>query len=157
MVERRNEPREIFTVEVNMNREIRFRGKHVHALGANKHLNGTWVYGLLSAEDYISTTYDDGTYAEKLIDKNTIGQFIGENDKNGTPIYEFDIVEIERPCNGQKNWLVVFENGEFHLTSKYPDTNERLDIVNYDLVWESVNVIGNYFDNQELLLHSDDI
>lgn len=135
-----------------MKREIRFRGKHVHVLGANDHLNGTWVYGLLAADDYISVTYDDGTYAEKLIDKNTLGQFIGENDSAGAPIYEYDIVEIERPFNGHKNWLVVYEDGEFHLTSKFPDVSERYDIANYDLVWDSVKVVGNYFDTPELLL-----
>lgn len=134
-----------------MERKIEFRGKHVHVLPENSHLDETWVYGFLTSEDYISVEYEDGTYAEKLVDKNTTGQFIGKNDKDGSPIYELDIVEIERPCKGQKNWLVVYEDGEFHLTSKFPNTNDRFDIVNYNLVWESVKVIGNYIDNPELL------
>lgn len=32
----------------NMNREILFRGKHIHAMDSNEHLNGTWVHGYLS-------------------------------------------------------------------------------------------------------------
>ena len=29
-----------------MNREILFRGKHIHATDSNEHLNGTWVHAL---------------------------------------------------------------------------------------------------------------
>ena len=135
-----------------MDRLIEFRGQHIHVLTENKHLDKTWVYGYLSAEDYISTTYPDGTSAEKLVDKNTISQYIGEHDKEKNKIYELDIVELEHPCGDKLHWLVIFEDGEFHLTSKFPDTNDRLDIVNYHIVWESVKVIGNYIDNPELLV-----
>lgn len=36
-----------------MNREILFRAKHIHAIPGNEHLNGTWVHGYLSDENYI--------------------------------------------------------------------------------------------------------
>jgi hypothetical protein len=36
-----------------MNREILFRGKHIHATPGNEHLNGTWVHGYLCDKDYI--------------------------------------------------------------------------------------------------------
>lgn len=134
-----------------MERIIEFRGQHVHVLPENKHLDKTWVYGHLSSDDYISVTYEDGTYAEKLVDKNSIGQYIGEQDKDKNKIYELDIVELENPCAGKLHWLVIFENGEFHLTSKFPDTYDRLDISNYDIVWGSLKIIGNYIDNPELL------
>ena len=134
-----------------MKREIEFRGQHIHILPENKHLDKTWVYGHLSAEDYISMKYPDGTYAEKLVDKDTIGQYIGEQDKDKNRIYELDIVELEHQCAEKLHWLVVFENGEFHLTSKFPDTDNRWDIENYHCSWESVKVIGNYIDNPKLL------
>ena len=36
-----------------MSREILFRGKHIHAMDSNDHLNGTWVHGYLSDKNYI--------------------------------------------------------------------------------------------------------
>lgn len=36
-----------------MNREMLFRAKHIHATSGNEHLNGTWVHGYLSDENYI--------------------------------------------------------------------------------------------------------
>ena len=41
-------------------REILFRGKHIHVILPNKHLDGTWVYGYLSGEDYINTELGKG-------------------------------------------------------------------------------------------------
>ena len=38
-----------------MSREILFRAKHIHTIPGNEHLNGTWVNGYLSDENYIST------------------------------------------------------------------------------------------------------
>lgn len=135
-----------------MKREIEFRGKHTHMLSLSKvKFDNTWVYGHLSAEDYISVTYPDGTYAEKYINKDTVGQYIGKQDKNKNRIYELDIVELNYPDTENLHWLVVFENGEFHLTSKYPDIDERLVIENYKCSWETIKVIGNYIDNPEML------
>ena len=40
------------------NRKLnQYRGKHIHAISANEHLNGTWVYGYLAGENYIHVTY----------------------------------------------------------------------------------------------------
>ena len=53
----------------NMNREILFRGKHIHTMDSNEHLNGTWVHGYLSDKDYI---YDKSLEGEFLVDEDTI-------------------------------------------------------------------------------------
>ena len=46
-----------------MKREILFKAKHIHALPENEWMEGKWVEGFLSGEDYIN----DGTY-EYMID-----------------------------------------------------------------------------------------
>lgn len=134
-----------------MKRKIEFRGKHIHVMPWNKHLDNTWVYGFLEAENYISVEYEDGSVGEKLVDGNTVGQFTGKHDRNNQKIFEWDIVEIKRPHHGKKYWLVIYEDAEFRLTDKFPDTYDRITISNYDLCWNDVKVIGNYTDNPELL------
>ena len=36
-----------------MNNRYLYRAKHIHALPANKHLDGTWIEGYLCNENYI--------------------------------------------------------------------------------------------------------
>lgn len=64
-----------------MKREILFKAKHIHALPENEWMEGKWVEGFLSGEDYIN----DGTY-EYMIDPDTICQYTGLTDKKGIVI-----------------------------------------------------------------------
>lgn len=70
-----------------MKREILFKAKHIHALPENEWMEGKWVEGFLSGEDYIN----DGTY-EYMIDPDTICQYTGLTDKKGT----CDMEELRR-------------------------------------------------------------
>lgn len=63
-----------------MNREILFRGKHIHTIPGNEHLNGTLVHGYLSDENHI---YDKSLECELLVDENTICQYTGERTRTG--------------------------------------------------------------------------
>ena len=128
-----------------MNREILFKAKHIHAMSSNKNLDGTWIEGYLSSEEYIN----NGD-TEVLIDKNTICQYTGLIDKNGKKIFEGDILKHENECLIKVVWndkrygfavqcikgSVLLKNCKFELWSFEPN---------------EVEVIGNVFDNPELV------
>lgn len=133
-----------------MSREILFRGKHIHAMDSNEHLNGTWVHGYLSDKDYI---YDKSLEGEFLVDENTICQYTGLTDKNGKKIFEGDIVRYGEICGEVKfglhesNWQIGKHNQGFFVT--FPKEYFLRNELGY---WRNkIAVVGNVFDNPELL------
>ena len=124
-----------------MNREILFRAKHIHAMDSNEHLNGTWVHGYLSDENYI---YDKSLDGEFLVDENTICQYTGLTDKNGKKIFEGDIVEI-----GWYKGVVGYEDGYFLI--KWNNIKFLRKDLGYLIKLVDAEVVGNVFDNPELL------
>lgn len=133
-----------------MNREILFRGKHIHAIDSNEHLNGTWVHGYLSDKDYI---YDKSLEGEFLVDEDTICQYTGLTDKNGKKIFEGDIVRYGEVCGEVKfglhesNWQIGKYNQGFFVT--FPKEYLLRNELGY---WRNkIVVVGNVFDNPELL------
>lgn len=134
-----------------MNREILFRAKHIHAMDSNDHLNGTWVHGYLSDENYI---YDKSLDGEFLIDEDTICQYSGRTDKNKKKIFEGDVVKDSAGVCGEVKF------GLYTAGFSIPDTNQGFyiefpegSLYRKDLgYWENkVVVIGNIYDNPELL------
>ena len=124
-----------------MNREILFRAKHIHTIPGNEHLNGTWVYGYLSDENYI---YDKSLEGEFLIDENTICQYTGLTDKNGKKIFENDIVQV-----GWYNGTVEYEDGCFVI--KWNNIKFLRKDLGYWANLDGFQTIGNIYDNPELL------
>jgi hypothetical protein len=122
-------------------REILFRGKHCHLFSCNKPLDGTWVYGHLVDDNYIS---DKRYMGEMLIDPSTVGQFTGLLDKNGTKIFENDILRmsIVYPTDAKCDGLVQWKNNGFWLVD-----GEQV----YMPSEEYREVIGNIHENPELL------
>ena len=127
-------------------REILFRGKdkitgewivsdcisHIELTQGTRHI-------LLRKVTNYYTTYEE-------VKKETVGQFTGLYDKNGTRIYEGDIVKY-----GDNILPVVFEqrNGTAYFGLVYSNI-ETLPFGHYqDLL--QIEVIGNIHDNPELL------
>lgn len=127
-----------------MSRVNKYRGVHIHVHPKNEHLNGTWIYGYLSDENYINSIDLNGEF---LVDKDTVGQCIGVDDKNGKEIYEDDIV---RTRSGRICKVVWFSSSQYQgwdlepIESKNPPPKERE-------LWENLEVIGNVYENADLL------
>lgn len=130
-----------------MNREILFRGKHIHAMDSNEHLNGTWVHGYLSDKDYI---YDKSLEGEFLVDENTICQYTGLTDKNGKKIFEGDILRYADEIILKTVW----NDRKYGYAAQCVKGSVLLKDCKWGL-WEfesdEAEVIGNIFDNPELL------
>lgn len=126
-------------------REILFRGKHMHVCPENKHLDGTWVEGYLADENHIN----DGK-CEFLIDPETICQYTGLTDKNGKKIWEGDILEghldDKFPEDVTREKVIWHENG---WKTEEPGCVDKEYLDEFDA--ENFEVVGNVFDNQELL------
>lgn len=116
--------------------------------------NGEWVpgyivrYGFTNQEKwYIVPAYASNLYSF-LIDKNTICQCTGLKDKNGTLIWENDVVKGKYYDKGKSHRHIgqVKYTGESYKVvgvKQYTGYHARLD--------GSYEVIGNIFDNPELL------
>ncbi len=126
-------------------REILFRGKHMHVCQENKHLDGTWVEGYLEDENHIN----DGK-CEFLIDPETICQYTGLTDKNRKKIWENDILEghldDKFPEDVTREKVIWHENG---WKTEEPGCVDKEYLDEFDT--ENFEVVGNVFDNPELL------
>ena len=120
-------------------REILFRGKDIA---------GNWHYGvpLVFTEDYVCITAPH-TY-NKAVEAHTVGQYTGLTDKNGTKIFEGDIVLF--PWGEKREvFSVEFVEGEFEAIPKRKSTDIWcIRIGSYAPEFE---VIGNIHDNPEML------
>ncbi|MFD1206668.1 YopX family protein [Sporosarcina contaminans] len=131
-----------------MSRVNKYRGKDKKT--------GQWVYG-----SYVATAVGlhyiipqnliSNVLPEWIVDKESVGQFTGLHDKTGVEIYEGDVLKIpdlyETPENTHAtyhNETVYFEQGAFRTV------NGKLD-EDWDYLSEESEVIGNIYENPELL------
>ena len=143
--------------------KIKFRGKRVD--------NGNWVYGSLIIEPnlpefksiysdirntgkskYLIYPIDAKEGRAKEVIPETVGQYIGIEDKNGKEIYKGDIVKARERNNISKKkhkQEVIFYYGCFML-AMLPN-KIRLRNIAAPLMENDVEIIGNKFDNPELL------
>lgn len=131
-------------------REIKFRGKDIK--------NGEWVYGdlhLLCNAPHIHTQESRYPFAgiRSFVNKETIGQFTGLHDKNGKEIYEGDIIDIyDSEYETHDNNEVSFKDGVFGVANWTGNLTTLIFFIgNRGDSEYSVEVVGNVYDNPELL------
>lgn len=102
-----------------------------------------WHYGVLTFCGDCTCHIKDSLYNEKICDTSTLCQCTGLRDKNGKLIWENDIVKIN---NSEANALITFR--DFEIICTIPSEKYYKHRLEYDMEYE---VIGNIFDNKELL------
>ncbi len=129
-------------------REILFRGKQVG--------NGEWIEGYyfkkpkLNDKDTMKHCISDLPPFGSMVDPETVGQYTGLTDKNGTKIFEGDIIEcfsegvraqgaVQQRKDGM--WIIYPAWQKHIMWGLCPDENMQTE----------VEVIGNIHDNPELI------
>ena len=127
-----------------MDREILFRGKRAD--------NGEWIYGNLFIPDNPDKPVEIliGTNSVRIsyeVIPETVGQYTGLTDKNGTKIFEGDII-FRNYYGEKKTYQVVYDK---YIGAFTGQDKEGLYYTTFDGDSECFEVIDNIHDNPELI------
>ena len=132
-------------------RKILFRGKRKD--------NGEWIYGGIyyqkadevkeEAAYIIGGSLNNVGVAYEVIPE-TVGQYTSLKDKNGKMIFEGDIVYCKSRLDNA-NMVVIFECGQFRMVLSENYRSYQTNSGFYDINCFDKEVIGNIYDNPELL------
>ena len=125
-------------------REILFRGKRTD--------NGEWVYGYVCCygwtgkeNTYIVPDYASALYSLK-VDPKTVGQYTGLKDRNGTKIFEGDIVDVLYDVN--YIGVATERIGVFEVVHNGCFMGQKGGVRYHFIPSDECTVIGNIYDNK---------
>lgn len=133
-------------------REILFRGKRTD--------NCEWAYGAPTKDNHgemvmVKSTFECDEYNCRganclYVDENTVGQYTGLTDKNGTRIFEGDI--LRWAYHPEEDVIIEWHDGRFKFRKRNKPKDygyESLCCVQNTV--DYLKVIGNIHDNPEML------
>lgn len=131
-------------------RKILFRGKRID--------NGEWIEGdILTSVSYPDKVYvtECKTYFDRELSSIgfrevfsiTVGQFTGMCDKNGTKIFEGDIVK-DTGLEVKNIYEIKWDNEDLKFEAYSVDDGIEMNLIDVD--GPALVIIGNIFDNPEL-------
>lgn len=90
-------------------RKIEFRGKGL----SGGLYDGVWLFGDLVQDNrggcYVYPSDCDGLWKENRVDPKSVGQYTGLKDKNGTKIYDGDLLRFPAKDRYEKDNYVLYE------------------------------------------------
>lgn len=133
-------------------RELLFRGQ-TRRLGekiknvAGDPMPSNWVYGGIFHQNdrggSFSIIYSYDPVEKNPVYADTVGQYTGIDDKNGTKIFEGDIVEISQE---EERGIIKWDDD----TARFIILSDDIS-ADFDNYWgKDLEVIGNIYDNQDL-------
>lgn len=119
-------------------REILFRGR-----GNTKYNDGEWYYGV-PIRDFEGDWQICTNNSKMTVIPETIGQYTGLADKNGTKIFEGDI-------GRRRDDIFLIDWSEEKAAFVMIFHDYICEILYLEEMWDDAEVIGNIHDNPELL------
>ena len=126
-----------------MKREILFRGKSIEPS-----TEGKWIIGSLVVHGNCSYILPEIPFTpfgivKYRVDPETVCQFTGETDSNGSLIFDGHIFSDD---TGIKYIVFWDDKGQWCASDEFGETELLSDIIT-----DTTNIIGNIHDNKELL------
>ena len=119
-------------------REILFRGR-----GNTKYNDGEWYYGV-PIRDFEGDWQICTDNSKRTVIPETIGQYTGLKDKNGTKIFDGDI-------GRRRDDIFLIDWSEEKAAFVMIFHDYICEILYLEEMWDDAEVIGNIHDNPELL------